>query len=208
MTKASPSALDAPDGVTRSARSDLRAAVGLGLVAAVVVVVALVMRLVEIVGDDGVAVPVRFEEAVVAVPGTTASTPVTADAGSVVVDGLPPATFASVVLAAVLPSLAALVVIACAVLVFRRVLRGDGFARGTARLVSTASFAVLGGWVAGGLLDTMASNGALALATDRAGEGVVFSVSWLPFLAAMALAGLAVLVRSGERLRDDADGLV
>ena len=28
-------------------------------------------------------------------------------------------------------------------LVFRRVLRGDGFARGTARLVSTASFAVL-----------------------------------------------------------------
>lgn len=202
---------DEPAGnheVDRSARSDLRSAVGLGILAAAVVVLGLVRRLAEIFGGDGISVPVRFDEASVSMTGVHAASPITTSVGNVVVDGLPPATFASVLLAAVLPALAAIVVIGCAVIVFRRALRGHGFAPGTARFVSAAAFAVLGGWVGSVLFGTMASNGALALATDNAVESVTFQFSWLPFLAALALSGLAVLVRAGERMRDDTDGLI
>lgn len=192
----------------RSQRADLAAVLTTIGIAAVVVVVTLVVRLVEIFGSDGIRVPVQFVGLTAPIPDGVAGAVVDVSDGVVVVSDLPIATFASVVLAAVLPAVASLIVIVCAALVFRRLWRGDAFAPGTARLVTIASFVILGGCFTTSLFGTMASNGALALLTEDGDFSVTFQVPWLPVLAAMALAGLAIAFRAGERLRADTDGLV
>lgn len=192
----------------RSNRNDLVTVLGAAIVAAVAVVVGLVLRLIDIFGADGTRVPVYFHAVDGALPGTDAAVTLTIDHGSVVVTDLPFATFASVLLAAILPALASLVVVVCAFRFFRRLLRGEAFAAGNARLLSIASIAILGGWLADSAFSTMASNGALALASSRAVDGAPHPLDWLPVLVAMAVGGLAIAFRAGERLRADTEGLV
>lgn len=192
----------------RSARADLFTMLGVAIVAAIFIVVTLVVRLMDIFGPDGITVPVFFSPVDTALPETGGAATVRVDEGYVVVSGLPFATFASVLLAAVLPAIASLVVVVCSLRFFRRLLRGEPFAPGNARLLSIASIAILCAWAAELFFGTMASNGALAVASDRAFEGVAFQISWLPFLAAMAVGGLAIAFRAGERLRADTEGLV
>jgi hypothetical protein len=192
---------------SRSTRSDLWLTLTVGAAAAVYVLVMLVFRLVEIFGGEDIAVPVRFAPADLAIESSSTAT-ISVDEGVVRVSELPVATFVSVVLAAVLPAAASLVVIGCALVVFRRVLDGNPFAPGTARLVTISAFAILGGWMASGLFDTMSSNGALAVAAPENDTMTAIQISWLPFLAAMAVAALAVLMRSGEKMRADTEWLV
>lgn len=199
--------------VSRSTRADLVATLGVGVVAAVYVLTVLVLRLMEILGGTGITVPVQFAPVQTLVPGPASGAPVRINEGLVVVSDLPIATFISVLLAEVLPAVAGLIVIGCAVVVFRRLWHGDAFAPGTARLVTISSFAILGGWVASFAFGTMASIGALtvALGASAPDDGswlFAAHVDWLPFLAAMALGGLAILTRNGERLRADTEGLI
>ncbi|MGK9148992.1 hypothetical protein KXS11_15280 [Plantibacter flavus] len=190
----------------RSQRADLITVLVVAIVAAVGVVVSLVLRLLDIFGTGGVTVPVQFAPFEATQPGGGAT--VRVGEGTVVVSDLPFATFASVVLAAVIPAVASLVVIGCALWFFRRMLRGDAFAPGNARLLTVASFGILAAWISDSWFGTMASNGALAVASGDAFSGIAVEVSWLPVLAAMAVGGLAIAFRSGERLRADTDGLV
>lgn len=199
--------------VSRSTRADLVATLGVAVVAAAYVLIVLVFRLIEIFGVNGVTVPVQFAPVETLVPGPDSGAPVMIDEGLVVVTDLPIATFISVLLAEVLPAVAALIVIGCAVVIFRRLWHGNAFAPGTTRLVTISSFAILGGWAASIVFGTMASNGALAVAlgTDAPDDGswqFAVHIDWLPFLAAMALGGLAILTRTGERLRTDSEGLI
>lgn len=199
--------------VSRSTRADLVATLGVGVVAAAYVLTVLVLRLIEILGGTGITVPVQFAPVETLVPGPDSGAPVSIDEGLVVVSDLPIATFISVLLAEVLPAVAALIVIGCAVVVFRRLWHGEAFAPGTARLVTISSFAILGGWVASFVFGTMASIGALtvALGANAPDDGswlFAAHVDWLPFLASMALGGLAILTRNGEKLRADTEGLI
>ena len=199
--------------VFRSTRADLVANLGVGVVAAVYVLTVLILRLIEIFGGAGITVPVQFAPVETLVPAPDSGAPVRIDEGLVVVSDLPIATFISVLLAEMLPAIAALIVIGCAVIVLRRLWHGNAFAPGTTRLVTISSFAILGGWVASIVFGTMASNGALtvALGTNAPADGswqFAVHIDWLPFLAAMALGGLAILTRTGERLRTDSEGLV
>lgn len=192
---------------SRSTRSDMWATLTVGAIAAAYVLVTLVLRLVDIFGGGDIAVPVRFAPTDVTIDAAS-TTAISVDEGVVRVSELPVATFASVLLAAVLPAVASLIVIGCAMVVFRRVLDGNAFAPGTARLLSVSAFTILGGWAATGLFDMMSSNGALAIVAPDNNSLATFQISWLPFLAAMAVAALGVLVRSGEKMRADTDGLV
>ena len=192
---------------SRSTRNDLWLTLTVGAIAAVYVLVTLVFRLVEIFGGGDIAVPVRFAPTDVAI-GAASTAAVSVEEGVVRVSELPVATFLSVLLAAVLPTVASLVVIGCGMVVFRRVLEGDAFAPGTAKLVTISAFAIAGGWATSLLFDTMASNGALAIAVPGNDATVAFQVSWLPVLVATAVAALAILIRSGEKMRADTDGLV
>lgn len=192
----------------RADRNDLLAVVAVMLAAAAVVIVTLVRRLVEVFGVDGTRVPVFFDTADATLPGLSGTGSFTIDRGAVIVADLPVGTFASVLLAAVLPAIANLVVIVCAYRFFRRLLRGDTFAPGNARLLSIASLAILGGWITDTWFGTLASNGALAVATDGAVEGTPYPLTWTPVLVAMAVGGLAIAFRAGERLRADTEGLV
>lgn len=190
----------------RSNRNDLVSVLGAAVVAAGIVVVTLVLRLLDVFGADGTRVPVFFDAVDAALPG--AAGPVSVDQGVVVVADLPVVTFVCVLLAAVLPAIANLVVVVCGFRFFRRLLRGDAFAPGNARLLSIASIAILCGWIADTWFGTMASNGALAVATDGAVEGTPYPLTWIPVFVAMAVGGLAIAFRAGERLRADTDGLV
>jgi hypothetical protein len=192
---------------SRSTRSDLWATLTVGAIAAVYVLVTLVFRLVEIFGGGDIAVPVRFAPTHVAIDAASTAT-VSVDEGVVRVSQLPVGTFVSVLLAAIVPAVASLIVIGCAMIVFRRALRGNPFAPGTATLLTISAFTILGGWMASGLFDTMASNGALAIAVPDNDIEAPFQISWLPFLASLSVAALAVLIRSGEKMRADTDGLV
>jgi hypothetical protein len=192
----------------RSNRNDLLAVLGAAVVAAVAVVVALVFRLLDIFGTDGTRVPVFLHAVDGVLPGTDPAVTLTIEQGSVVVTDLPFATFASVLLAAVLPTIASLVVVVCAFRFFRRLLGGEAFAPGNARLLSVASIAILCGWVADSAFSTMASNGALAVASSGAADGAPHPLDWVPVLVAMAVGGLAIAFRAGERLRADTEGLV
>lgn len=192
----------------RSTRNDLVSVLGAAVVAAGAVVVMLVLRLLDVFGTDGTRVPVFFDAVDTVLPGAAGADSFTIDQGSVVVADLPVATFVCVLLAAILPAIANLVVIVCAFRFFRRLLRGDAFAPGNARLLSIASIAILCGWIADTWFGTMASNGALAVATDGAVEGTPYPLTWIPFFVAMAVGGLAIAFRAGERLRADTEGLI
>ncbi|SKC71082.1 DUF2975 domain-containing protein [Plantibacter cousiniae (nom. nud.)] len=192
----------------RSNRNDLVSVLGAAVVAAGAVVVTLVLRLLDVFGTDGTRVPVFFDAVDAVLPGAAGVGSFTIDQGSVVVADLPVVTFVCVLLAAILPAIANLVVIVCAFRFFRRLLRGDAFAPGNARLLSIASIAILCGWIADTWFGTMASNGALAAATDGAVEGTPYPLTWIPFFVAMAVGGLAIAFRAGERLRADTEGLV
>ncbi|WP_423919627.1 hypothetical protein ACPEEZ_12675 [Frigoribacterium sp. 2-23] len=220
MSDPTPPEISRPDGHSgragvragagrRSDRADLVAALTLGLVAAGVVVVRLIVRLVEVFGGGRIAVPVTFVPTEARVAGSSVA--VTVDGGTVSVGTAGPGTIVSIVLAEVVPAVAAVVVIACAIGLVRRLMDGRAFAPGTSRLVSIASMAILVGWVAATLFGTMASNGALAAASaDPVDTSASFAqhVSWLPFLAAVGVGALAIAFRSGERLQVDSDGLV
>ncbi|MGG7452928.1 DUF2975 domain-containing protein [Plantibacter auratus] len=192
----------------RSNRNDLVSVLGAAVVAAGAVVVTLVLRLLDVFGIDGTRVPVFFDAVDAVLPGAAGAGAFTIDQGSVVVADLPVVTVVCVLLAAILPAIANLVVIVCAFRFFRRLLRGDAFAPGNARLLSIASIAILCGWIADTWFGTMASNGALAAATDGAVEGTPYPLTWIPFFVAMAVGGLAIAFRAGERLRADTEGLV
>ena len=210
MTSTTPETSRGGGGRRRSDRADLVTTLSVGVAAAGVTVVLLIVRLVEIFAGERIDVPVAFAPTTARVPGPDGAT-ATVDTGTVSVGSLPPATFASVVLAEVVPAVAALVVIACAVALVRRLLAGRAFAPGTARLLTLSSFAILIGWVAASLFGTMASTGALAAASPTGVDATVSSaihVSWLPLLAAMAVGALAMAFRSGEKLQVDSDGLV
>ena len=112
-------------------------------------------------------VAVFFDAVDAVLPGAAGAGSFTIDQGSVVVADLPVVTFVCVLLAAILPAIANLVVIVCAFRFFRRLLLGDAFAPGNARLLSIASIAILCGWIADTWFGTMASNGALAAATEE-----------------------------------------
>jgi len=192
----------------RSNRNDLVSVLGAAVVAAGAVVVTLVLRLLDVFGTDGTRVPVFFDAVDAVLPSAAGAGAFTIDQGSVVVADLPVVTFVCVLLAAILPAIANLVVIVCAFRFFRRLLRGDAFVPGNARLLSIASIAILCGWIADTWFGTMASNGALAAATDGAVEGTPYPLTWIPFFVAMAVGGLAIAFRAGERLRADTEGLV
>ena len=49
---------------------------------------------------------------------------------------------------------------------------------------------------------------AVSPATDGAVEGTPYPLTWIPFFVAMAVGGLAIAFRAGERLRADTEGLV
>jgi len=193
---------------SRSTRNDLWLILTLGALAAVYVLATTIARVFEIFGGSEIAVPVHFAPTDLAIDGSSSTLSISVDEGVARVSQLPVATFVSVLLAALVPAVASLVVIGCVMVVFRRVLDGDPFAPGTAKLVTISAFAIVGGWASSLLFDTMASNGALAIAAPGSDVMVAFQVSWLPVLVAAAVAALATLIRSGEKMRADTEGLV
>jgi hypothetical protein len=193
-----------------ASRADLITALVLGALASTWVVAMLVVRLIEVLPNERVPVPIWIGDAAADLPigPDGALIPVDFDGGVALVSDMPGITLASVALADIVPALAAIGVIACVMLLCRNLLAGRAFAAANTRLVTAASILIAAGWAGGLLFTTMANNGAVAVLSEGTYEGVAVTIDWLPLLAATGVGAVAAAFRTGERLQRDTDGLV
>jgi uncharacterized integral membrane protein len=113
------------------------------------------------------------------------------------------------VAAPVITALITATVSACLIALAISVLRGTIFSRRNTRLVSVAGIVGLVGYAASELCRTMLANGALAWATDRQVDNIVFGVAPAPYvLAAFVIALVSTVFVVGERLQRETEGLV
>jgi hypothetical protein len=187
---------------------DMVAALVLGAIAAVYIVVRLVLRLIEVLPNREVPVPVWIDDATAALPLPDGIAEITLTSGTAVVSDMPGITLFSVAGAAVISALASLVVIALVMRLCLNLARGRFFTSGNTLLVTGVSASIALGWFVSTLFDQMASNGAIARLTDRALESAQIPFDWTPILAAVAVGTVAAAFRAGERLTRDTEGLV
>jgi len=122
---------------------------------------------------------------------------------------LPAASFGALILRETFGALTVVGVVVCLVWLATNVLRGRIFCRTNTVLVATASIGGMVAWAAGGLLDTMVANGAIARISDRSFDNPVMSIPLQPLLLlAFAAAIVATAFTMGDRLRRDTEGLV
>jgi hypothetical protein len=192
-------------------RADLVAVLVVGAIAAVVVVIVTIMRLTSVFVPGGISVRIPLRDVTAKLPIGADGGPIEAsvDSATVVVDGVNSVSAASFVLAILATALGYLVAIACFMALTDHLLRGEAFSRRNTRLLTASSIAVIGGAIATLCFETMGLNGVGAVlgsdATDR--DHLLWSF-WPAYLVAMALGGLAVAFRAGERLQRETEGLV
>lgn len=193
-----------------SSRTDIATTMVVGGIAAIAIIVALVLRLAEVLPNRSVPVRVWLdgEQAVLPVGSSGARVPVSVEGGTILVSGLPGITLTSVALEAAVPALAAVAIIACVLLLCRNLLSGRAFSPGNTRLVTAISLLIASGWALSLLFTTMANNGAVAAMSGGELDSATLQVDWVPVLASMAVGAVAAAFRRGERLERDTDGLV
>ncbi|EYT56515.1 hypothetical protein H490_0101195 [Leucobacter sp. UCD-THU] len=196
-------------GPSRGDRAGLWAFVGAGAAITVATAVFAIMRIVELLGPDPAPVEVRFAGLPIEVPAGSGALPAELEAATIRVTDMPVASLAAGVAAPVITALVTAAVSACLIALAISVLRGTIFSRRNTRLVSVAGIVGLVGYAASELCRTMLANGALAWATDRQVDNIVFGVAPAPYiLAAFVIALVSTVFVVGERLQRETEGLV
>lgn len=170
-----------------------------------------VVRIVEVLPNQDVAVPAEFA-------GTMADAPIGPDGAPVAIEldsaiitapSLPAASLAAIVIQQVVMAVVVVGVVACLVWLARNVSRGSVFSRTNTALVTTAGFVGIVGFFAVPFFGNMAANGAFAVLSERTFDNVVISVDLFPLILLTFIAATAATVFSvGERLQRDTEGLV
>lgn len=190
-------------------RAGLWAFVGAGAVVTIITAVLAIQRIVELLGPGPAPVEVRFPGLPIELPTGTGELPAQLEAATIHVDDMPVASLVAGVAAPVLTTLVTATIAACLIALAISVLRGRIFSRRNTRLVSVAGLVGLVGYAASELCRTMLANGALAWATDRQLDNIVFGVAPAPYvLATFVIALVSTVFVVGERLQRDAEGLV
>jgi len=202
------STIPRPRGPWFVSRADFIAMIVVAAIAAIGTVAHLVLRLVEIVPNRDV--PVRAsvaEDAVIAINGSQ-DLPVRVEDVTVTVSDMPPATYVSVILAEVLPALAALVVIAGVLILCRNLMTGRTFAAGNIRTIGIISLTIAVGWACEFFFSGLASNGAIAAASDRELTAATFDLDFTALFIAMGVGVLGAAFATGNRLQRETEGLI
>lgn len=190
--------------------TDLWTTLVAGAVAAVVVIVVTVLRMLDLFSVDGVAARVPIPDGVPAeLPigdGTVASVVFEAQITS---QELARATVDALAAAIIIPAVAYLAVIGCAIAFCLNLMRGTAFSRTNTRLIFATSMIVLFGSMLTQWTTIMGANGTYAaLGGEFDGQSAVMGDFWPAYLAAIGLGAIAIAFRRGERLQHDTEGLV
>jgi hypothetical protein len=124
------------------------------------------------------------------------------------VSSLGPASYAVVLVAALLPGIMLMGVAVCFTLLGSSFYRGDFFGRGSLVAINTAAATLGVGSVVVPTLQEMAANGALASLDVVSGRALVAGFDLIMFLAGLLLATLGYALQRGARLQADTEGLV
>ncbi|MFD1714832.1 hypothetical protein ACFSBZ_10150 [Amnibacterium flavum] len=191
-----------------ASRADLLTATTVGGIAAVWTIVQLVLRLVEVIPNRNVPVPVWIDDASATLPLPDGTADIALTSGTAIVSGMPAITLVSVAGAAIITAAASLAVIGLVLALCLNLARGRYFSTRNTLTVTAISATIAVGWFVSHLFTQMASNGAIAALTDRAYEASTIPFDWTPILAAIAVGAVAAAFRAGERLQRDTEGLV
>ncbi|QEE60549.1 hypothetical protein FVA74_02415 [Salinibacterium sp. dk2585] len=190
--------------------TDLWTTIAAGAIAAVIVIVVTVLRMLDLFSVDGIAARVPIPD------GLGAELPLGGNPVESVVfeaqitsQDLARATVDSLAAAIIIPALAYLAVIGCAIAFCINLMRGRSFTRGNTRLVFATALIVLLGALFTQWATIMGANGTYAaLGAEFDGQSAVMDDFWPAYLAAMGIAAVAIAFRRGERLQRDTEGLV
>lgn len=183
----------------------------LGAILVVATTVAAVVRIMEIVANDGVRVFAQFA-------GTRADAPIGPDGAPVEIEldtawllapELPVASVGALVIEQIVIVASVAIVVACFLLLMWNTLRGRVFSRRNTALVATAGIAGFVGVVAAPFFGNMGANGAFAWISDRTFDNVILSANVVQIFGLAFIVSLAVTVFTvGDRLQRDTKGLV
>jgi hypothetical protein len=170
-----------------------------------------VVRIVEVLPNQDVAVPAEFAGTMADAPIGPGGAPVAIELDSAIITApsLPAASLAALVIQQVVIAVVVVGVVVCLVWLARNVSRGIVFSRTNTVLVTTAGFTGIAGYFAVPFFGNMAANGAFAVLSDRTFDNVVISVDLFPLILLTFIAATAATVFGvGERLQRDTEGLV
>ncbi|GAA1855765.1 hypothetical protein ACFQZV_03660 [Microbacterium koreense] len=183
----------------------------LGIALVVATTVTAVIRIVEVVANDGVRVFAQFAGTPADAPIGPDGTPVEIelDTAWLVAPELPVASVGALVIEQVVIVAAVAVVVFCLLMLMWNTLRGQVFSRGNTTLVATAGIAGFVGVAAAPFFGNMGANGAFAWISDRTFDNVILSASPVQLLGLGFIISLAITVFTvGDRLQRDTKGLV
>lgn len=182
-----------------------------GAAIAVTTVVAVIVRITEVLGGRDVDVYAEFSGTVAQAPiGVDgASVPVELDSAWLTLDTLPTFSVVALVLQQIVLAVAVIGVVVCLLLITWNILRGRMFNRLNTRLVTAAGLVGLLGFAGVAYFGNMGANGAFAEISDNTFDNVVISVDLFPLILAAFVAALASMTFTiGDRLQRETEGLV
>lgn len=191
---------------------NVRYAIVIAVIAAILIVVFTTTRLVSMFTPGGLVVSAKFDANAVLEPvsiGTSQTVAAVTEAQFVVPD-ITWLSATALVAAVVARALSYLIVIACAVVVCRNLTAGRAFTRQNTQLILTAGIGLFVGTMLVYLGTSLGLNGVLAsLGLDAPVAGPNTPTGYWPSLfAGFALTILAIAFRAGERIQRDTEGLV
>lgn len=106
-----------------------------------------------------------------------------------------------------------LAVVVCTAMVlsamfFLRLARGRAFSSGAATIAFSGAGLVAANWLAGSVLTSVATNGALSAISDNTYQNWTLEFSLAPILGVLILAATGAALQIGERLQRETEGLV
>lgn len=167
-------------------------------------------RIIEVLGPGPVPVEVQFAGAPAEIAtGAAGSLPVEVESAVIRATELPGASLAAGVAGPIVTVLTTATIAICLALLAYSTLSGRVFSRRNTRLVTTAVLTGLIGFSIANLCSTMLANGAVAWATDRQLDNLVFAFEPATYIAVAFAGGLiAAVFAIGERLQRDTEGLI
>ncbi|GAA2982532.1 hypothetical protein JOD63_002489 [Microbacterium terrae] len=183
----------------------------LGAALVIGTIVTAVLRVIEVVGNDGVRVYAEFA-------GTPAEAPIGPDGAATTVElesayllppELPVASVGALVIEQIVVVLTVVIVVTCLLLLMWNVMRGRMFSRRNTAFVATAFLTGLVGVMLAPFFANMGANGAFAWISERTFDNVILSVDPVQLFGVAFIGSIATTAFSvGDRLRRDTEGLV
>jgi hypothetical protein len=196
--------------VFTTSRGEVRAIMLTGALVIAFTVAGMIVRLIDVLPNQGVPVSMALEPFEVELPLGPGSSMVPAEGESVTVavSGLDAGTYAAAIGQAIVGPITWIVVTVCVMLVCRSLADGAVFTRANTRRVFAIAVAIVVGWGLDLILGFFTELGTLFVLSGGEQASGATAVDAGPAFAAIAVGAVASAFHAGERLQRDSEGLV